>query len=162
MTLNDIIRDLLAAGSIRGAIRIAPTAELPDGATIIIQGTSPEFATHADAFGEPVMCWVYEKPNDPATPAQMTQRARVTAAAWAIKTLALTGLQRVLKAAEQLQLTAQQAAMRDVLRHPDLMGVPWDNFISIWDNGFAAWAPPQGIAWDAGLSWYDDGDAEWT
>lgn len=162
MTLNDIIEDMLAAGSIRGSIRIGATDDYPSGARLIIQGATEEYATHHDARGMPVMVWVYDKPTDPATPAQMTQRARVTAAAWAIKTLALTGLQRVLKAAEQLQLTAQQAAMRDVLRHPDLMGVPWDNFTSIWDNGFTAWQPPPGIAWDAGLSWYDDGDAEWT
>lgn len=162
MTLNDIIEDMLAAGSIRGSIRIGATDDYPSGARLIIQGATEEYATHHDARGMPVMVWVYDKPTDPATPAQMTQRARVTAAAWAIKTLALTGLERVLKAAAERKLTAQQAAMRDVLRHPDLMGVPWDNFISIWDNGFTAWQPPPGIAWDAGLSWYDDGDAEWT
>lgn len=162
MTLNDIIEDMLAAGSIRGSIRIGATDDYPSGARLIIQGATEEYATHHDARGMPVMVWVYDKPTDPATPAQMTQRARVTAAAWAIKTLPLTGLQRVLKAAAELRLTAQQAAMRDVLRHPDLMGVPWDNFVSIWDNGFTAWQPPPGIAWDAGLSWYDDGESEWT
>ena len=162
MQITDIITDLLSAGSIRGAVTVAPTDEHPNGCRLIIQGATQDNATHWDAFGLPVMVWVYEKPIDPATASQVAQRARVTAAAYAVKACALTALQIVASAARTLNITAQQAAMRYALKHPDLRGVPWDQFASIWDAGETKWTPPSGEPWDAGLSWYDDGAAAWT
>lgn len=162
MTLDDAIRATLAAGSIRGAIRLGPTTEHPSGCRIIIQGATPDNATHRDAFGAPIVVWVYDKPTDPATAAQRAQRARVTAAACAVKTCALTALQWVTGAAAKLRITAQQAAMKYALTHPDLRRVAWDGFASIWDAGRTSWLPPGGEPWDAGLSWFDDGESEWT
>mgnify|MGYP000868721242 FL=1 len=162
MTLDDAIRTTLAAGAIRGAIRLGPTTEHPSGCRIIIQGATQDNATHRDAFGAPIMVWVYDKPTDPATAGQLAQRARVTAAAYAVKTCALTALQWVTEAAAKLRITAQQAAMKYALTHPDLRGTPWDVFASIWDQGATRWTPPSGEPWDAGLSWYDDGAAAWT
>lgn len=162
MTLDEAIRTTLAAGAIRGAIRLGPTVEHPSGCRIIIQGATADNATHKDAFGAPIMVWVYDKPIYPSTPAQLTQRARVTAAAYAVKTCALTALQWVTEAAAKLRITAQQAAMKYALKHPDLRGVPWDGFASIWDAGETSWKPPSGEPWDAGLSWYDDGEAAWA
>lgn len=162
MSIDDIITDVLRAGSVRGAITVAPTDEHPDGCRLIIQGATRDNATHWDAFGLPVMVWVYEKPLDPATAGQLAQRARVTAAAYAVKACALTALQAVASAARTLNITAQQAAMRYALKHPDLRGVPWDQFASIWDTGVTKWQPPSAEPWDAGISWYDNGAAEWT
>lgn len=162
MTLDDAIRTTLAAGAIRGAIHLGPTTEHPSGCRIIIQGATPDNATHRDAFGAPIMVWVYEKPIDPATAGQLAQRARVTAAAYAVKACAIGALQQIQSAARALNITAQQAAMKYALTHPDLRGTPWDVFASIWDNGETRWTPPPGEPWDAGLSWYDDGEAAWT
>lgn len=162
MQITDIITDLLSAGSIRGAVTIAPTDEHPNGCRLIIQGATQDNATHWDAFGVPVMVWVYEKPIDPATAPQLAQRARVTAAAFAVRTCAIETLPQVEKAARELNITEQQAAMRYALRHPDLRGTPWDAFNDVWDHGATRWTPPSGEPWDAGLSWYDDGSAAWT
>lgn len=162
MTLNDIIKDMLAAGSIRGSIRIGATDDYPSGARLIIQGATEEYATHHDARGMPVMVWVYDKPTDPATPAQKAQRAKVSAAAFAIRTFSQTIINKVFTATIKRSLTAQQAAMRYALTHPDLRGVPWDGFEAVWDDGETRWTPPDGEPWDAGLSWYDDGEAAWA
>lgn len=162
MKITDIITDLLSAGSIRGAVTVAPTDEHPGGCRLIIQGATQDNATHWDAFGLPVMVWVYEKPIDPATAGQLAQRARVTAAAFAVRTCAIKTLPQVEKAARELNITEQQTAMRYALRHPDLRGTPWDAFNDVWDHGQTRWTPPSGEPWDAGLSWYDDGTAAWT
>lgn len=162
MQIADIITDLLSAGSIRGAVTVAPTDEHPNGCRLIIQGATQDNATHRDAFGLPVMVWVYDKPLDPATAPQLAQRARVTAAAFAVRTCAIETLPQVEKAARELNITEQQAAMRYALRHPDLRGAPWDAFNDVWDGGDTRWTPPGGEPWDAGLSWYDDGSAAWT
>lgn len=162
MKIADIITDLLSAGSIRGAVTVATTDEHPNGCRLIIQGATQDNATHWDAFGLPVMVWVYEKPTDPATAPQLAQRARVTSAAFAVRTCAIETLPQVEKAARELNITEQQAAMRYALRHPDLRGTPWDAFNDVWDHGETRWTPPSGEPWDAGLSWYDDGSAAWT
>lgn len=162
MTLDEAIRTILAAGGIRGAIRLGPTVEHPSGCRIIIQGATPDNATHQDAFGAPIMVWVYDKPTDPATPAQQAQRAKVSAAAFAIRTFSQTIINKVFTANIKRSLTAQQAAMRYALTHPDLRGVPWDGFEAVWDDGATRWTPPDGEPWDAGLSWYDNGATAWT
>ena len=69
---------------VRGAIRLPPDADHPNGRRVIIQGATPGNATHTDSTGAPILVYDEVPHPDARTARQLAQREKLRRAnaAW--------------------------------------------------------------------------------
>lgn len=156
-TKTDLIRSRVAL-KLRGKLYVTDPAAPSGRRRIVIQKTKPGLGNAE--WDRTNTIQIREVPDfiDPATPAQLAQRARFTAgnAAWQ----ALTTEE---KATWNTRAAKGKRSGHQLFLSSTVTGVvaaaltEWDKTVTTWDDGATTWAED----WDKTVTTWDDGQTAW-
>lgn len=123
-------------GTVRQITESSPTTPIK----VVYQGCNPQFANYYTKSGAPRMRRAYVAPENPKTPAQVAQQAKLAAAvvAWHATTPEVRAEYQA--RADRRKLTVYMTFISEFIKsYIPPIGTIWDAGATSWDSGATLW-----------------------